>query len=130
MQPNTLILRSQTALENLNRIAEEAHSETSRQESLRRLGLVSSAAKKIGDLLSRTFGGSQGDDPDNLELLRLANQASAVSILQTAFADCLKFPHPVLLDERYVISSFNGYICSRQPQKKVLGELLKYPQMN
>ena len=79
MTINTLILRSQTALENLNRIAEEAHSETSRQESLRRLGLVSAAAQKIGDLLSRTFVGSQGDDPDNLELLRLANQASRLS---------------------------------------------------
>lgn len=79
MPINTLILRSQTALENLNRIAEEAHREPSRQECLRRLGLVSSAARKIGELLSRTFIGSQDDDPDNLELLRLANKATRLS---------------------------------------------------
>ena len=78
MPINTLILRSQTALENLNRIAEEAHREPSRQECLRRLGLVSSA-RKIGELLSRTFIGSQDDDPDNLELLRLANKATRLS---------------------------------------------------
>lgn len=80
MSHNTLILRSMSALANLNRIAEEAHCEATGQESLRRLNLVSIAARKVGETLSKAFLGSEGDDPDNFELLRLANQANRLSM--------------------------------------------------
>lgn len=79
MTYNTLILRSASALENLNRFVEAA-GETSGQKCLRRLSLVSRSARQVGEMLSGAFMRTDNDDPDNIELLRLANRANRLSM--------------------------------------------------